>query len=63
MLGDIAEKEVKNMLKSLITVGLLMVSLTGCVVVPGGYHRGYYPYYGYRLGVVAPVPPVVVVWP
>ena len=51
------------MLKSLITFGLLMVSLSGCVVVPGGYHRGYYPYYGYRLGVVAPVPPVVVVWP
>ncbi len=35
-------------------VGVL--ALSGCVVVPYGYHRGYY--YGPRVAVVAPAPVV-----
>ncbi len=49
----------KAILKLLIPIGLI-AAMTGCVVAPYGYHRGYYGYYGPR--VVVP-PPVVVVRP
>jgi hypothetical protein len=45
----------KILLKLLIPVSLL--AMTGCVVAPYGYHRGYY---GPRVAVVAPAPVVVV---
>ena len=39
--------------KNLISLGIIAVTMTGCVVVPAGcYHRGYY---GPRVAVVAPV--------
>lgn len=47
----------RNVFKSLITVSLMAIVLTGCVVAPVGWHRGYY---GPRVAVVAPVPVVVV---
>ena len=40
--------------KSLISVSLMAVALSGCVVAPVGWHRGWY---GPR---VAPVPVIVV---
>jgi hypothetical protein len=47
-----------SLLKSLISLSILTVSMTGCVVAPAGYyHRGYY---GPRVAVVAPAPVVVV---
>lgn len=46
----------KRLIMLLIPVGILAMS--GCVVAPYGYHRGYY--YGPRVAVVAPVPVVVV---
>jgi hypothetical protein len=42
--------------KLLIPIGIL--TMTGCVVAPYGYHRGYY--YGPRVAVVAPAPVLVV---
>jgi hypothetical protein len=51
----------KLLLKLLIPIGIM--AITGCVVAPYGYHRGYY---GPRVAVFAPVvvaPPVVVVRP
>jgi hypothetical protein len=49
----------KTLLKLLIPMGFIAVS--GCVVAPYGYHRGYYGpvYHGPRV-VVAPAPVVVV---
>jgi hypothetical protein len=41
--------------KLLIAIGILAMS--GCVVAPYGYYRGYY---GPRVAVVAPAPVVVV---
>jgi hypothetical protein len=47
-----------SLLKTLISFGILTVTMTGCVVAPAGYyHRGYY---GPRVAVVAPAPVVVV---
>lgn len=44
--------------KNLISLGIIAVTMSGCVVVPAGYyHRGYY---GRRVAVVAPAPVVVV---
>ena len=44
--------------KILISLSIIAISMTGCVVVPAGYyHRGYY---GPRVAVVAPAPVVVV---
>ena len=48
----------KGMFKLLIPIGLIAV-MTGCVVAPYGYHRGYYGY-GPRVVVAAPAPVVVV---
>ena len=53
----------KMLIKLLIPMGI--VTMTGCVVAPYGYHRGYY---GPRVGVLVPAPlvvapPVVVVRP
>ena len=47
----------KTLIKILIPLGIL--SMAGCVVVPG---RPYHPYYGYgpRVGFVAPAPVVIV---
>jgi hypothetical protein len=47
----------KTLIKLLIPMGF--VALSGCVVAPYGYHRGYY-YGGPRAVVVAPAPVVVV---
>ncbi len=47
----------KSILKLLIPIGII-AAMTGCVVAPYGYHRGYYGYYGPR--VVLPAPVVVV---
>ena len=45
--------------KYLISLSILAVTMTGCVVAPAGYyHRGYY--YGPRVAVVAPAPVIVV---
>ena len=48
----------KTVLKALIPI-TLFVAMTGCVVAPSGYHRGYYGY-GPRVAVVAPAPVVVI---
>jgi hypothetical protein len=54
----------KTMLKLLIPIGLI-AAMSGCVVAPYGYHRGYWG--GPRVAVVAPLPvlppPVVVIRP
>ena len=48
-----------SLVKTLISLSILTVAMTGCVVAPAGYyHRGYY--YGPRVAVVAPAPVVVV---
>ena len=47
----------KTLFKLLIPIGLFAMS--GCVVAPYGYHRGYW-YGGPRVAVVAPAPVVVV---
>jgi hypothetical protein len=52
----ILEDVMKRLIMLLIPVGFLAMS--GCVVAPYGYHRGYY--YGPRVAVVAPAPVVVV---
>jgi hypothetical protein len=43
--------------KLLISLCLMAAALTGCVVAPVGWHRGYY---GPRVAVVAPAPVLVV---
>jgi hypothetical protein len=45
----------RRLLKLLIPISI--IAMSGCVVAPYGYHRGYY---GPRVAVVAPVPVVVV---
>jgi hypothetical protein len=52
----ILEDVMKRLIMLLIPVGILAMS--GCVVAPYGYHRGYH--YGPRVAVVAPVPVLVV---
>ena len=47
----------KNLFKLLIPITL--IAMTGCVVAPYGYHRGYYGY-GPRVVVAAPAPVLVV---
>ena len=42
-----------SLLKTLISLSILTVAMTGCVVAPAGY-------YGPRVAVVAPAPVVVV---
>jgi hypothetical protein len=44
-----------RLFKLLIPISL--IAMSGCVVAPYGYHRGYY---GPRVAVVAPAPVVVV---
>jgi hypothetical protein len=46
----------KSLFKVLIP--LTLMAMTGCVVAPYGYHRGYYG--GPRVAVVAPAPIVVI---
>jgi hypothetical protein len=41
----------------MLLIPMSIVALSGCVVAPYGYHRGYY---GPRVAVVAPAPVVVV---
>ena len=53
----------KTIIKLLIPIGI--IAMTGCVVAPYGYHRGYY---GRRVAVFGPAPvvvapPIVVVRP
>jgi hypothetical protein len=43
------------LLKLLIPISI--IAMSGCVVAPYGYHRGYY---GPRVAIVAPAPVVVV---
>jgi hypothetical protein len=45
----------KSLFKLLIPISIMAIS--GCVIAPYGYHRGYY---GPRVAVIAPVPFVVV---
>ncbi|MGA2188101.1 MAG: hypothetical protein ABSH33_06190 [Steroidobacteraceae bacterium] len=45
----------KTLIKLLIPIGFIVMS--GCVVAPYGYHRGYY---GPRVAVIAPAPVLVV---
>jgi hypothetical protein len=45
----------RKLVMLLIPIGIMAMS--GCVVAPYGYHRGYY---GPRVAVVAPAPVVVV---
>jgi hypothetical protein len=40
-----------------LLISISLVAMTGCVVAPYGYHRGYY---GPHVAVVAPAPIVVV---
>jgi hypothetical protein len=49
------EDVMRRLFKLLIPIGILAMS--GCVVAPYGYHRGYY---GPAVAVVAPAPVVVV---
>jgi len=52
------ELGMNRLFKLLIPLGLVAVTMTGCVVAPVGYyHHGYY---GPRVAVVAPAPVVVV---
>lgn len=41
----------------MLLIPLSIIAMSGCVVAPYGYHRGYY---GPRVGVVVPAPVVVV---
>jgi hypothetical protein len=54
----------KNLVKLLIPI-VVVTAMSGCVVAPYGYHRGYYgrAYYGYGPRVVVAPAPVVVVRP
>jgi hypothetical protein len=45
----------RSLFKLLIPIGI--IAMSGCVVAPYGYHRGYY---GPRVAVVVPAPVVVV---
>jgi len=45
----------RRLFKLLIPISI--IAMSGCVVAPYGYHRGFY---GPRVAVVAPVPVVVV---
>jgi hypothetical protein len=47
----------KKRFNLLIPFSLMAVAMSGCVVAPAGYYRGYY---GPRVAVVAPAPVVVV---
>ena len=47
----------KKASKLLIPFSLMLAALSGCVVAPVGWHRGYY---GPRVAIVAPAPLVVV---
>jgi hypothetical protein len=49
------EDVMRKLLMLLIPISIMAMS--GCVVAPYGYHRGYY---GPRVAVVAPAPVVVV---
>jgi hypothetical protein len=49
------EDVMKTLFKLLIPVSI--IAMSGCVVAPYGYHRGYY---GPRGAIVAPAPVVVV---
>jgi hypothetical protein len=40
-----------------LLIPICIIAMSGCVVAPYGYHRGYY---GPRVAVVAPTPVVVV---
>jgi hypothetical protein len=40
-----------------LLIPLSIVAMSGCVVAPYGYHRGYY---GPHVAVIAPVPVVIV---
>jgi hypothetical protein len=42
----------------MLLIPMSIIAMSGCVVAPYGYHRGYY--YGPRVAVVAPAPVVVV---
>lgn len=48
----------RKLVKPLISLSLLAVAMTGCVVAPAGYYR--YGYYGPRVAVIAPAPVVVI---
>jgi len=41
----------------MLLIPLALAAMSGCVVAPYGYHRGYY---GPRVAVVAPAPVLVV---
>ena len=43
---------------AMLLIPMSFLAMSGCVVAPYGYHRGYY---GPRAVVVAPLPPPVVV--
>jgi hypothetical protein len=45
----------RKLVMLLIPIGI--IAMSGCVVAPYGYHRGYY---GPRVAVIAPAPVVVV---
>jgi hypothetical protein len=45
----------RNLFKLLIPISI--IAMSGCVVAPYGYHRGYY---GPRVAIVAPAPVLVV---
>jgi hypothetical protein len=53
------ERQLEDAMRKLfmLLIPMSIVALSGCVVAPYGYHRGYY---GPRVAVVAPVPVVVV---
>jgi hypothetical protein len=51
----LSEDVMQRLLKLLIPISI--IAMSGCVVAPYGYHRGYY---GPRVAVVAPAPVVVV---
>jgi hypothetical protein len=52
---NLSEDVMQRLLKLLIPISI--IAMSGCVVAPYGYHRGYY---GPRVAVVAPAPVVVV---
>jgi hypothetical protein len=51
----LAEDAMRKLFMLLIPMSI--VALSGCVVAPYGYHRGYY---GPRIAVIAPAPVVVI---
>jgi hypothetical protein len=52
---NLSEDVMQRLFKLLIPISI--IAMSGCVVAPYGYHRGYY---GPRVAVVAPAPVVVV---